>query len=56
MQNVYWKIKFLLTENNQIDFFLYVVFLSTLYVKVKLSLQQDMEAHRVVRRRGSHIF
>jgi hypothetical protein len=24
--------------------------------RVKLSLQQTMEAHRVVRRRGSHIF
>jgi hypothetical protein len=25
-------------------------------VKVKLSLQQAVEAHRIVRRRGSHIF
>jgi hypothetical protein len=25
-------------------------------VKVKLTLQQAVEAHRVVRRRGSHIF
>jgi hypothetical protein len=30
--------------------------LSILYKKVKLSLQQAMKAHRVVKRRGTHIF
>jgi hypothetical protein len=37
--------------------FMYVCGSGTIIVtKVKLSLQQLVEAHRVVRRRGSHIF
>jgi hypothetical protein len=34
----------------------YVISINFIKVKVKLSLEQTVEAHKVVRRRGSHIF